>query len=85
MAEYKILISRPAQKQLDKLPDNIAFPILKAIQSLAKDPRPAGCKKLTGRPAYRIRKGDYRVIYEIFDYYLRIDVIAVGHRKDIYE
>ncbi|MEP6803906.1 MAG: type II toxin-antitoxin system RelE/ParE family toxin [Flavobacterium sp.] len=49
------------------------------------DPRPNGCKKLKGRSGYRIRIGDYRVIYEIFDGDLLIDVVDLGHRKDIYE
>jgi mRNA interferase RelE/StbE len=52
---------------------------------LADDPRPKGCKKLKGRDGYRIRTGNYRIIYEIFDTELLIDVIAIGHRKDIYE
>jgi mRNA interferase RelE/StbE len=83
--DYKISISRTAQKQLDKIPDRIADPILKAILSLAQDPRPVGCKKLKGRDAYRIRKGDYRVIYEISDSVLTILIVAVGHRREIYE
>ncbi|OIN58494.1 type II toxin-antitoxin system RelE family toxin [Arsenicibacter rosenii] len=85
MASYQILLSRKAQKQLDKLSDLVANPILNAIAELADDPRPDGCKKLKGRDGYRIRIGRYRVIYEIFDTELVIDVIAVGHRKDIYE
>ncbi|WP_223682274.1 type II toxin-antitoxin system RelE family toxin [Flavobacterium hibisci] len=55
------------------------------IYDLAENPRPQGYKKLKGRPGYRIRVGDYRVIYEIFDDVLLIDVIDLGHRKDIYE
>ncbi|WP_373456907.1 type II toxin-antitoxin system RelE/ParE family toxin [Chryseobacterium sp. MDT2-18] len=52
---------------------------------MQEDPRPVGCKKLKGRDSYRIRIGNYRVIYEIFDSELIIDVIILGHRKDIYE
>lgn len=85
MPEYKITISRPAQKQLNKLSDHLAAPIIKAIQSLATDPRPVGCKKLKGRSGYRIRVGDYRIIYEIFDHILLIDVVALGQRGDIYD
>lgn len=85
MPKYAILLTKKAQKVLDKLDDTIAEPILEAIGALAENPRPHGYKKLKGRNGYRIRIGDYRVIYEIFDTKLLIDVIAVGHRKEIYE
>lgn len=85
MPNYTIVLAPKAQKQLDKLSDHIAAPILEAIADLAEDPRPSGCKKLKGRDGYRIRTGNYRIIYEIFDTELIIDVVAVGHRKDIYE
>jgi mRNA interferase RelE/StbE len=85
MPNYTIVIAPKAQKQLDKFSDHIAAPILEAIADLADDPRPNGCKKLKGRDGYRIRTGQYRIIYEIFDTELVIDVVAVGHRKDIYE
>lgn len=79
------LYSKRAQKQLDKLSDAVAEPIFHAIGMLGDNPRPHGCKKLKGRNGYRIRIGDYRVIYEIFDSTLLVDVIDLGHRKDIYE
>jgi mRNA interferase RelE/StbE len=85
MPVYKITISKTAQKQLDKLQDNIANRLIEAIYNLAEDPRPTGCKKLKGRDGYRVREGDYRIIYNIFDNILLIDVIALGHRKDIYD
>ena len=84
MSKYTITLSKKAQKQLDKLNDNIAYPILDAIGLLADNPRPNGYKKLKGRSGYRIRIGDFRVIYEIFEKTLIIDVIAVGNRKDVY-
>lgn len=70
---------------MDKLSDSKAKPILSAIANLAEDPRPNGCKKLRGREGYRIRIGNYRVIYDVFDGQLIVDVITLGHRKDIYE
>lgn len=85
MNKYEVLLTSKAQKQLDKLSNNVAKPILKAIISLADDPRPLGFKKLKGRPAFRIRIQNYRVIYEIRDKVLLVEVIAVGHRKDIYK
>ena len=65
--------------------DVIVMPILDASENLAENPRPKGYKKLKGRTGYRIRVGNYRIIYEIFDDILLIDVIDLGHRKDIYE
>lgn len=85
MPSYTIVLSKKAQKQLDKLPNQIATPIIEAIADLEDNPRPIGCKKLKGRNGYRIRAGNYRVIYEIFDTELLVDVVALGHRKDIYE
>ncbi|MDH5399556.1 MAG: type II toxin-antitoxin system RelE/ParE family toxin [Cyclobacteriaceae bacterium] len=85
MPEHELLISRTAQKQLDKLTDNIAEPLIEAILNLAHDPRPHGCIKLKGRSGYRIRKGDYRIIYDVYDNILTVEVIALGHRKDIYD
>ncbi|WP_345083459.1 type II toxin-antitoxin system RelE/ParE family toxin [Nemorincola caseinilytica] len=85
MRRYSISITKTAQKQLDKLPDAIAEQLIVLIQLLADDPRPSGCKKLKGRSGYRVRKGNYRVIYDVYDSVLVIDVIAIGDRKDIYE
>ncbi len=84
MDKYHIIISSTAQKKLNKLPNQIADPLIKTILSLAENPRPHGCKKLKGREAFRIRKGNYRVIYEINENVLTITVISLGHRKDIY-
>lgn len=85
MPEYTVVLSRQAEKQLDKLNNVTAAPLLDAIAALALNPRPPGYKKLKGRPGYRIRQGDFRIIYEIYDNTLMVDVIALGHRKDIYE
>lgn len=82
---YTVQLSKKAQKQLDKLTDDIAEPIFEAIGLLETEPRPVGCKKLKGRDGYRIRIGNYRVIYEIFDKELLVDVIELGHRKDVYD
>ncbi len=82
---YNITLTKTAQKQLDKLTDNIANPILSAIATLSTNPRPQGYKKLKGRDAYRIRQGDYRIIYDIYDSVLIIDVITIAHRKDVYD
>lgn len=82
---YAVEILRPALKQLAKIDRKDQKRILGAIRSLALDPRPPDCKPLTGRPAWRIRIGSYRVIYEIHDAEIQILVIAIGHRKNVYE
>jgi mRNA interferase RelE/StbE len=85
MVRYTVILSKKVEKQLDKLSDEYAFPILESISKLAEDPRPTGCKKLKGRLGYRVRVGNYRIIYEILDKELIVDVITLGHRKDVYQ
>ena len=82
--DYKTVLTKKAQKQLDKLSNDIAEIIFDSILELEINPRPKGSKKLKGRDGFRIRVGSYRIIYKIFDKELIIDVIAGGHRKDIY-
>lgn len=81
---YTVSILRSAQKSLASLPPVFQDRIIAAVRRLASSPRPPGVKKLTGREAWRIRVGDYRVIYEISDAELAILVVAMGHRKEIY-
>lgn len=82
---YTVLVERYAQKQIMKL-DKKLIPVIKvAIAELAGNPRPYGYKKLKGEDAYRIRVGNYRVIYEIDDDIILITVVSVGHRKDVYK
>lgn len=85
MSKYAVVLSKKAQKQLDKLSDHIAEPIFEAIVGLEENPRPKGYIKLKGRDGCRIRVGNYRVIYDIYDNELVVDIITLGHRKDIYE
>ncbi len=82
--KYRVRIERKAQKKLAKIPDPYYSKIKLAILNLGTDPKPQGYQKLKGRDGYRIRVADYRIIYEIFDDVLLIDVIDLGHRKDIY-
>ncbi|MGB8491544.1 MAG: type II toxin-antitoxin system RelE/ParE family toxin [Bacteroidales bacterium] len=83
--KYTVLIERYAQKQIMKLDKKVIPGIKTAISGLADNPRPYGYKKLKGEDAYRIRVGDYRVIYEIYDGKIIVTVVSVGHRKDIYK
>ena len=85
MYNYTIVLGKTARRSLDKIPLKLAEPIFSAIEDLSANPRPQDYKKLKGRIGYRIRVGNYRVIYDILDTELIIDVIDAGHRKDIYE
>ena len=86
MAEYRIDFARSARKQLESLPDAIAMRVLTRIESLARTPRPNGCRKLVGSDnLWRIRIGDYRVIYSMDDAKQVVDVNAVRHRSEAYE
>ena len=83
---YEVLIKPAAQRQLKKLPRTVQADLIALIEQLAQDPKPPGCKKLKGRQGqYRVRLGDYRVIYSIEEEALVVRVIKVGHRRDIYE
>lgn len=82
--KYQVILPKSARKELDRLPDDVASRILARLAGLETNPRPADVKKLKGRDAWRIRVGDYRVIYEIHDRVLQIIVITVGHRREIY-
>jgi len=81
---YSVSILRSAEKSLADLPPVIQDRLIAAIRRLVARPRPPGVKKLAGREAWRIRVGDYRVIYEIADADLTILVVEIGHRREIY-
>lgn len=81
---YSILILRRAQKELAQLPAAAYQGAKKAMGRLAQNPRPRGCRKLSGRDGWRIRVGDYRVIYEIDDVQQTVTVLHVGHRREVY-
>lgn len=82
---YSLLILRRAQKELSDLPKDIYEKVKQTILKLSKSPRPYGCKKLKGRDGWRIRVGNYRIIYEINDKDKSIIIFHIGHRKDIYK
>jgi len=84
MVKYKIEIKRSAIKEIKKLPSKDLKKILAKISSLADNPRPKGCVKLSADEKYRIRIGVYRILYEIKDKLLVIIVVKVAHRKDVY-
>ena len=79
-----VLILRRAQKELARLPLGIYERAKEAIPNLGNDPEPPGCRKLAGREGWRIRVGDYRIIYEIDPAQHNVTVLHVGHRRDVY-
>jgi mRNA interferase RelE/StbE len=81
---YSLFILPRAQKELAHLPDREFERVRDAIRALAETPRLPGCLKLSGREGWRIRVGDYRVVYEITDKTQTITVQHVGHRRDVY-
>ena len=84
MRTYEVLLKRSAERELSDLPRATHDRIVGRITRLGSVPRPAGAVKLQGQDAYRIRVSDYRVLYVVDDARRRIEVIAVGHRREIY-
>ena len=84
MAVYSVLLRDSVRKDLDSLPKRDLQRIVERIGSLADNPRPIGCEKLSGQERYRVRQGNYRIIYSIQDFELTIWVVKVGHRRQVY-
>ena len=86
MAKYRVLLSSSAERELKKLTPQSIARIVPRLESLSANPRPSGCKKLKGGDAeWRIRVGDYRVIYTINDPKLLVEVTRIRHRSEVYE
>jgi mRNA interferase RelE/StbE len=82
---YRVELTNKAEKSLKQLPTDHQVRIANVLLELQINPRPNGVKKLKGEwDFYRVRVGDYRVVYEIFDQEIRVVVIAIGHRREIY-
>ncbi|MDD4874641.1 MAG: type II toxin-antitoxin system RelE/ParE family toxin [Dehalococcoidales bacterium] len=84
MAEYKIFFKAPVEKDLRIIPRKDTLRILQRIKSLTADPRPTGCEKLIGQERYRLRYGNYRIVYSIQDDMLTVWIVKIAHRKDVY-
>ena len=85
MVSYKIFIKPSAVKELETLPRKNIQRITSKIQSLKDNPRPHGCEKLSAQQQYRIRQGNYRIIYSIDDAESSVHVVKIGHRRDVYK
>jgi len=84
MARYSLLFKKSVAKDLRAIPKKDVQRILKRIETLAEDPRPDECEKLTDQERYRIRQGPYRILYGVQDDVRAVVVVKVGHRRDVY-
>jgi mRNA interferase RelE/StbE len=85
VADYSITFARTARKEIQTLDSSVAKRVLSKIEALQKAPRPAGVVKIQGAEhLWRIRIGDWRVIYQVLDGERRVDIVAIRHRSDAY-
>ena len=84
MASYRLVIKPSASKEIEALPKQDRKRVVNKIQGLAEDPRPVGCEKLSGNEQYRLRQGNYRILYSIEDRILIVMVVKIAHRKEVY-
>lgn len=84
MAKYRLAFKKSVVKDFERIPKEFAAKLLSRIKGLAEDPRPRGSAKLAGQERYRLRQGDYRVLYEIREDELLVTVVKAAHRKDAY-
>ncbi len=83
---HEVRIGRSAAKEFESLPDQVIDRVATKIESLAQQPRPTGCKKLRGADnLWRVRVGDYRIIYAVDDTLSIVEIRVIRHRKDVYE
>ena len=86
MNNYAVEVKPPARKELERLPDNVLSRMVRKLESLSDTPRPAGCKKLKGyKDHWRIRVGDWRVLYIVDDAAKLVSVTRIAHRREVYE
>jgi mRNA interferase RelE/StbE len=85
MANYRIEIKKSAVKEISKLTNKALKRIIREIESLADNPRPFGAIKLSGDDKFRLKVGNYRILYQIFNDKLIVTVVKIGHRKDVYK
>ncbi len=84
MASYRLLIKPSAVKELEALQLKDRRRVVARLRGLSDQPRPPGCEKLTGHDLYRVRQGNYRILYEVQDHDLTVAIIKIGHRREIY-
>jgi mRNA interferase RelE/StbE len=85
VSSYRVVLTASAEKELDGLPSKVVVRIVARLEQLANSPRPPGCKKLkSGDNQWRVRVGDYRIVYEIDDKAKIVDVTRIAHRREVY-
>ncbi|HEY7061569.1 MAG TPA: type II toxin-antitoxin system RelE/ParE family toxin [Chloroflexota bacterium] len=84
MARYELIVKPSVAKDLRSIPRTDVRRILARIEALRDDPRPPGAEKLSAQERYRIRQGNYRILYTVADAVLTVEVVKVGHRRDVY-
>ena len=85
MESYKIVIKKSAAKEIERIEKKDRIRLIEKIRSLSSDPRPSGVKKLSGQEKYRMRQGNCRILYQVIDDVLVVNVVRVGHRRDVYK
>ena len=85
MGRYRVVFRKSVAQDLRRIPNRDLRRILATIESLSEEPRPPGTEKLSGQERYRVRQGNYRIIYEINDDEVVVVIVKVGHRKDVYQ
>lgn len=84
MAEYNVYFRESVEKDFRTISRRDIIKILQRIESLSSDPRPPGVEKLTGQDRYRLRQGNYRIVYSIQDKELSVWIVRIGHRREVY-
>ncbi len=83
-ASYSVVIKRSAERELRKIPAPDLRRVVTRMRGLAQEPHPPGCEKLSGQEQYRVRQGDYRIVYAVDDQARTIEIVKVGHRREVY-
>jgi len=81
---YNLITKKSAERELRATPKQDMRRIVARIQGLAQDPHPSGCEKLSERERYRVRQGDYRIIYAVDDESRTVEIVKIGHRREVY-
>ena len=83
-ASYRVLVKKSAEGELRSLPKKDLRRVMERIRALAGDARPSGCEKLSGQDRYRVRQDDYPMVYAIDDEHHIVEIVKVGHRREVY-
>lgn len=84
MEKYKVFLRKSAADELGRIPKKDLSRMIERIRSLENDARPPGCEKLSSLERYRVRQGDYRIVYAVDDDARTVDIVKIGHRSEVY-